>query len=45
LVLSHENGAQIVVGPGRQAPAPSHTLTPISAAPWQVPLTQTTPGT
>jgi hypothetical protein len=32
------------MGPGRQVPAPSHTLTPTMADPWQVPVTQTTPG-
>jgi hypothetical protein len=44
LLASQENGAQIIVGPGRHWPLPSHTPTPTRAAPWQVPGLQVVPG-
>jgi hypothetical protein len=45
LTESHEYGAQIVVGPGRQRPAPSHANAPVTASPSQVPALQIVPAT
>ncbi len=41
---SHPNGAQIVSGPGRQRPSPSHTCVPVTAAGAHTPSPHITPG-
>jgi len=43
VAVSHVNGAQIVEGPARQRPSPSHTLTSLTASPLQVPGLHTVP--
>jgi hypothetical protein len=42
---SQPKGAQIVVGPAPQLPAPSQMRTPPREAPWQDPAWQTLPLT
>ena len=44
VVGSHENGAQITVGPGRQRPMPSHERAPTTASPSQLPLPHIVPA-
>jgi hypothetical protein len=44
LAASHENGAQILVAPGRQRPLPSQTLMPATASPSHVPVWQVVPS-
>jgi hypothetical protein len=43
LVLSHRNGAQMMSGPARHAPAPSQINLPATEAPLQLPGEQTVP--
>ena len=45
VLLSQEKGAQMVAGPGVQLPVPSHTRTPPTDAPSQVPGWHTVPET
>jgi hypothetical protein len=45
VAASQPKGAQIVVGPVTQLPAPSQMRPPPREAPWQVPAWQTLPTT
>src|SRR5450432_1904430 len=44
VVVSHEKGAQITVGPGRQRPRPSHERAPTTASASHMPLPHSVPA-